>query len=46
MKKILWLDVETGGVDEKTDALLQLSALVEVDGVVVDEIDLKIAKLS
>ncbi|MFW6244353.1 MAG: 3'-5' exonuclease [Fibrobacterota bacterium] len=40
-KRILWFDVETGGTDEKTDALLQLAALIEINGEVVDEINLK-----
>lgn len=41
MKKLLWVDCETGGTEPKTDALLQLSAIIEIDGKVVDEIDLK-----
>lgn len=44
-KKILWFDVETGGTDEKTDALIQLSALIEIDNKIVDEIDLKMKPL-
>lgn len=40
-KRILWFDVETGGTDEKQDALLQLSGLIEINNEVVDEIDLK-----
>jgi DNA polymerase III subunit epsilon len=45
VEKILWFDVETGGTDEKTDALLQLSALVEINGEIVEEIDLKMQPL-
>lgn len=41
MNKILWFDVETGGTNEKTDALIQLSALAEINGEIVEEIDLK-----
>lgn len=44
-QKILWFDTETGGTDEKTDALIQLAAIVEVNGEVVDEIDLKMQAL-
>lgn len=44
-QKILWFDTETGGTDEKTDALIQLAAIVEVNGEVVDEIDLKMQPL-
>ena len=40
-KKILWIDTETGGTEPKTDALLQLAALIEVEGEIVDEINLK-----
>jgi DNA polymerase III epsilon subunit-like protein len=45
MKKILWFDCETGGVDPKTDALIQLSALIEIKGEVVDQINLKMKAL-
>lgn len=43
--KILWADCETGGTEPKTDALLQLSAIIEIDGKVIDEIDLKMKPL-
>lgn len=45
MKKILWFDCETGGTDPKNDALIQLSALIEIGGKVVDQIDLKMKPL-
>lgn len=44
-KKLLWFDCETGGVEPKTDALVQLSAIIEIKGKIVDEIDLKMKPL-
>jgi len=44
-EKILWFDSETGGVESKTDALIQLSAIIEINGKIVDEIDLKMKPL-
>jgi DNA polymerase-3 subunit epsilon len=41
LNKLLWIDCETGGTEEKTDALLQLSAIIEINNEVVDTIDLK-----
>jgi len=41
MGEILFVDCETGGTNHETDALIQLSAIIEVDGSIVDEIDLK-----
>lgn len=40
-KKIIWIDCETGGTNDTTDALIQLSAIIEMGGEVVDTIDLK-----
>lgn len=40
-KKIIWIDTETGGTNDKSDALVQLSAIIEMGGEVVDTIDLK-----
>lgn len=37
MKKILWIDVETTGIDEKRHGLIQISALVDIEGKIVDE---------
>jgi DNA polymerase-3 subunit epsilon len=41
MSEVIWIDCETGGTDEKVHALVQLSAIIEIDGKIVDEIDLK-----
>jgi DNA polymerase-3 subunit epsilon len=40
-REVLWIDCETGGTDEKRNALVQLSAIIEIDMEIVDEIDLK-----
>ena len=37
MKKILWIDVETSGIDWNKNCILQLSALVEIERKVVEE---------
>lgn len=42
MNDILWTDCETGGTNHEKDALIQLSAIIEECGEVVEEIDLKI----
>lgn len=39
MKKILWCDVETTGTDEKKHGLIQISALIDIDGHIIDEFD-------
>lgn len=39
-EKIMYLDLETGGVDPKRSAILQLSAGVEIDGQVVDSFEI------
>lgn len=44
-KEVLWFDCETGGTDSAKDALLQLSAIIEIDGKEVDFIDLKMKPL-
>lgn len=41
-KKILWFDVETTGLDPKKNAIIQLAALIDIDGVIVDELELLI----
>lgn len=46
VKKIIWIDDETGGTDDKKDALLQLSAIIEIDNKIVDEIDLKMKPIA
>lgn len=42
MKKILWLDVETTGLDAQKHGLIQLAMLMDIDGKIVDEISLDI----
>ena len=44
-QKTIWIDCETGGTNDKTDALVQLSAIIEMGGEVVDSIDLKMRPL-
>ena len=43
MSKILYLDLETTGTDEHIHQIYQLSALVEIDGNIVEEYDTYIA---
>jgi DNA polymerase III subunit epsilon len=45
MKKILWNDLETGSTDPKTGAILQIAAVVEIDGEIVDQFESKIKPL-
>jgi DNA polymerase-3 subunit epsilon len=40
MKKILWLDVETTGLDPNRNGLIQLAMLMDIDGEMVDEVQL------
>ena len=37
--KLIFLDCETGGLNKSKDALLQLSGIVEIDGVVKEDFD-------
>lgn len=37
---ILWIDLETTGLDEEIHAIIQLAALVEKNGKIIDEIEL------
>lgn len=39
--KIFWVDLETTGLDTNKCSIHQLAALVEVDGVIVEKIDLR-----
>lgn len=39
MSKIAWIDTETTGLNPKTNALIQLSGLIEVDGSVKESFD-------
>jgi DNA polymerase-3 subunit epsilon len=41
VRKVFWFDLETTGVFDKTCAILQLAGLVEIDGQIVNEINLK-----
>lgn len=38
--KIFWYDTETTGIDSRRHAMVQLAGLLEIDGAVVEEIDL------
>ncbi len=40
MGKILWIDTETTGVDPKVNSMVQLAALVEIDGRIKEKINL------
>lgn len=42
VQKILWFDTETTGTDTSKHGLIQLAAVLEVDGILVEEIELKI----
>jgi DNA polymerase III subunit epsilon len=39
-QKILWFDTETTGLEKSTHGIIQIAALMEVDGVVIDEINI------
>ena len=41
-KKILWNDLETGGADSKKHAVLQIAAVIEIDGKIVDQFESKV----
>lgn len=40
MGKILWLDLETTGLEPKDHDIIQLAALIEIDGTIVEEVNL------
>lgn len=42
-EKILWLDLETTGLNPKKNDIWQVGMMIEVDGQVMDEADLKMA---
>lgn len=42
MGKLLWLDVETTGLNPKTSAIIQLSGLVEIDGHILDSFNYRV----
>lgn len=40
--KLLYLDTETGGLDPKTNPALQISGIIEINGIVQQEFDLRL----
>lgn len=44
--KILWFDVETTGLDAKTNDIISLACLIEIDGAIVDSLELKIQPIN
>ncbi len=42
-KKVLYIDVETTGTDPDRHGIIQLAAIMEIAGLVVEEVDLKFA---
>lgn len=46
MKKIIWIDTETTGLDATKGALTEVACIVEIDGVEVDKLALQINPLS
>lgn len=44
--KVLWIDLETTGLNSLSHAIIQLAALVEIDGEIVEEIDLRMRPLA
>ena len=42
MKKVLWLDVETTGLDCRKHGLREVGLIIEIDGVEVDKVVFKI----
>ena len=45
MKKVLWIDLETTGTNPAIHGIIQLAAIVEIDGEIVEEADLKMRPL-
>lgn len=41
LKKILWFDCETSGLDPVKNDIIQLAGVIEIDGKLVDEFDFK-----
>lgn len=41
MKKVLWLDLETTGIDPDRHGIIQFAALVEINGELVDALEIK-----
>lgn len=44
-RKVLWIDVETTGTDPEKNAIVQIAGLVEINGAVVEEFDLRVKPL-
>lgn len=42
MKKILWIDTETSGLDPNRNGMIQLAMLMDIDGEVVDDLQIDI----
>jgi DNA polymerase-3 subunit epsilon len=42
MKKLLYLDLETTGLDPKTNSIHEIGAIVEIDGFVAGEFEIKL----
>lgn len=42
MKKVLWFDLETTGIDPERNGIIQFAALVEIHGEVVDSLEIKL----
>lgn len=40
-RKVLWIDVETTGTDPEKHGIVQIAGLVEINGVVVEEFDIR-----
>lgn len=41
MKKILWIDLETTGIDKNQNGICQIAALIEIDNKIVDQFESK-----
>jgi len=41
MKKVLWFDTETTGLDAEKNDIIQFAAMVEIDKIIVDEFQIK-----
>ena len=42
MGKVFWFDCETTGLDPEKNAIIQLAALIEIDGEIKEELELKL----
>lgn len=46
MRKVLWLDTETTGLDPQENGIVQIAALIEIDGIVVEWLDAKMRPMN